>query len=331
MRTVFVVGAGASAEFGFPVGAGLQNQIRNRVSPELLPNQNSRELESLDRELHTRGVPYEEQNELFSWFGRTLPLANSIDSFLEDQSNPGDAISFLGKYFIAKLIAEAEQASPLYLKPRKRPDFGELSKTWLGKFWAKLNRGGAARVTEKSFREISFVTFNYDRCIEQFLFLACQAYYRMTPATSADFVRDIAICHVYGSLGDPFSDREGLMFGEGSLPDHVIKPSERILTYSERVGTDQLHSIAQHLNRADQIVFLGFSYAPINQRILDRAEISGGLRKVFGTSYRMSSPDKERAREWCDNTFRRGEPGAHLQDTSASEFFDQNALLFGQR
>lgn len=331
MRTVFVVGAGASAEFGFPVGASLQNQIRNRVSPELLPNQTSRELEALAGELEARGVPYEEQNELFSWFGRTLPLANSIDSFLEDQSKPGDAVSFLGKYFIAKLIAEAEQASPLYLKPRHQPDFGELSKTWLGKFWAKLNRGGAAQVNEKSFHEIAFVTFNYDRCIEQFLFFACQAYYRMSAATAADFVRDIAICHVYGSLGDPFSDDEGLIFGEGGYPHHVLKPSERILTYSERVGTDQLHSIAQHLNQAHQIVFLGFSYAPINQRILDHAEMSGGMRKVFGTSYRMSSPDKERARDWCDNTFRRGEPGTHLQDALASEFFDQNTLLFGQR
>lgn len=331
MRTVFVIGAGASKEFGFPVGPGLQDLIRRRISPESHPNKESRELELLYGPLSDRGLSYGEQYDLFRWFGRTLPLANSIDSFLEDQSEPNDPISFLGKYFIAKLIAEAERSSPLYIKRNDFPDFGLLSKTWLGKFWAKLNRGGAARITEKSFDDIAFVTFNYDRCIEQFLSLACQSYYRMDRRTAADFVRAVTIHHVYGSLGDPFQGGDGLLFGEGEHPHEVFYPSERIMTYSERVGSDHLSNIATSMNSAEQIVFLGFSYAPINQRLLDRADQSDSLRSVLGTSYQMSQADHERATQWCDRTFRRGNSGAQLQNVTAAEFFEQNALLFGER
>ena len=148
MKTTFVVGAGASADFGFPVGAALQSEIAEYLKPRRMVRSGAiSHLGSIEGELAKRGLSGFDLTSRCEWFANTLPLSDSIDRFLEDQSSHDDWISFLGKYSIAKIIGERERAS--YLNRRELPmDFARFSDTWLGQFWAKMNKGGGAKIDE---------------------------------------------------------------------------------------------------------------------------------------------------------------------------------------
>jgi hypothetical protein len=47
---------------------------------------------------------------------------------------------------------------------------------------------------------VSFIVFNYDRCIEHFIFHAAQSYYGVDPGRAAQFVAAISFYHPYGSI-----------------------------------------------------------------------------------------------------------------------------------
>lgn len=332
MRTAYIIGAGASTDFGLPAGPALQRLIADFVNPDLAEGHDyNQELERIADQLEARGLSYSDQYELCSWFSRVLPLANSIDSFLETQSRPGDAVSFLGKYAITTLISQAERASPLFVERRNKIDFSSIGKTWLGRLWPKINRGGSANIVEKGLRDTSFITFNYDRCIEAFLFHAFKDYYKLSREGAVEFVNNVKIHHVYGSLGDPFGGVD-LEFGADLFCPARIDASNKIKTYSEELREDKLKELADILIQSDRIIFIGFSFLPINQMLLKSAiDLNGEilqLKQVTGTAFKMSHHDTQRAAQWCDFTFRRGNPGANLQQVSGADFFDQNTLLF---
>ena len=158
MKTLFVAGAGASADFDLPVGASLQRDISKFVNPRVnTSDRGNIELERISSLIEDRGVPYQQQFELFEWMSRTLPLASSIDSFLEKQSVGGDAISFLGKYAIASLVSSSEKKSPLFVERRAHPNFEKLYDSWLGRLFPLINKGGAANIDEKGLDEFAFL------------------------------------------------------------------------------------------------------------------------------------------------------------------------------
>lgn len=330
MRTLFVVGAGASADFGLPVGTQLITQIRalfdlNTVSDSSM----GYEIDRIAQPWQDAGVALHQQMETLNWMRRTLPLANSIDDFLEKHSQLGDGLSFIGKYAIATLISKAESESPLYNRMNHSPEFDSLSETWLGRLFPLINRGGAANVDEKGLDHVSFLTFNYDRCIEQFLFYAFREFYRIDDEDAANLVDAVDIHHAYGRLGD-FRGRSGdLAFGQSNFGPARISAISSIKTYSEQLEDRERHRVQDMINRADRIIFVGFGFLPINQKLL-HTDISNFafLKEVLGTSIGMSPADRQRAESWCNSAFRNGHSGTQLTPVKGGDFFSQNRLLF---
>lgn len=330
MKTLFVVGAGASADFGLPVGSALQRQIVKFLRPDKHSENFGRDLEFVMNEIQARGLRYENLFATLEWMSDNLPMARSIDSFLETQGNDGDAISFLGKYAIATLISRGEAASPLFL-PRKdsKPNFDAIVETWLGQLWLLINKGGAAKVDEKGLDDYAFLTFNYDRCIELFLYRTFSSFFRMSHHTAQEFVERVSIRHVYGSLGDALGDSRGLPFGYTELAEERVESVGNIKTYSEQLADEEVQKIGAMFDWAEAIVFVGFSFAPMNTKLL-QASFRGdeSLRKIYGTSYQMSQFDKRSAESWCGRVFRNGFDAPHLEDQTGAEFFRQHQLLF---
>lgn len=65
-----------------------------------------------------------------------------------------------------------------------------------------LFEGTFAIELEDIFRNISFIFFNYDRCIEFYLWIALQDYFNITSQEAAKLVQTkLKIIHPYGSLG----------------------------------------------------------------------------------------------------------------------------------
>lgn len=328
MTIVFVVGAGASVEFGFPTGPILQQTIsrfyRRNLRDEL--DFDSRLVEILTPLTARYGISYNEFLETAKWISESLSLAPSIDSFLETHSSGQDLIGDLGKFSIAAAIAEAEHRSSLFQDPRNAPDFTTLASSWLGQMWKKGVTGVRNTKPESALANFRFVTFNYDRCIEQFIILAYCKYFRCNITDAIELLKLRPVEHVYGSLG-PIDGYDSL-FGQVRSGAQLVHSIELLKTYSEQVDTDTHTNITNIFSESDTVIFLGFSFASINRDFLKSTILDGSRKRVYGTCLGMSDLDARFATSWANMEFRAGLDGATMIPSTAADFFSQGSLIF---
>jgi hypothetical protein len=146
----------------------------------------------------------------------------------------------------------------------------EANESWLARLFGLLNEGIPPAEAERVFESCSFVTFNYDRCIERYLQLAFQQSMNRTAEDAAALVNAIPIVHVYGSLGR-FADHNGwggVAFGPPSF--QIKKAAASIKTFTEIVPTETVDRIGELIEQAELIVFLGFAFDPLNVNVLFR-------------------------------------------------------------
>src|SRR5690606_32255000 len=78
---------------------------------------------------------------------------------------------------------------------------GNLQNTW----YAPLARLLFSQVSKSEPRtalaNVQFVIFNYDRCLEEFMWLATQAYFDISHEEAAEILAGVPFIHPYGSLG----------------------------------------------------------------------------------------------------------------------------------
>ena len=66
--------------------------------------------------------------------------------------------------------------------------------------------------------DISFITFNYDRSLEQFLYFAFKHWEGLPEDVCVDRVRDLQINHIYGKLGPlDWESENGNVLGCGNF------------------------------------------------------------------------------------------------------------------
>jgi hypothetical protein len=328
MTVVFVVGAGASVEFGFPTGPALQETIarflRRNLRDEL--DFDRRLVEIIDDLTARHGVSYSDFLETAKWMSEALPLAPSIDSFLETHSSGSDLIGDLGKFSIAAAIAEAEHRSPLFQDPRNNPDFTLLTNSWLGQMWKKGVAGVRNTSPERALSNFRFLTFNYDRCIEQFVILAYCKYFRCNIIDAVSLLKSRPVEHVYGSLGP--IDGHGSFFGQVRAGSQIFHSIDGLMTYSEQVATETHTNITNMISNSDIVIFLGFSFASINRDFLHSTILDGSRKRVYGTCLGMSDLDTRFATSWANREFRSGLDGATMINSTAADFFSQGSLIF---
>ena len=97
-----------------------------------------------------------------------MPGSLSIDNLMDAHRTDED-ISFIGKLAITKAILAAERKSKLYRKPGEREfTFADIAGTWLMPFF-QIASEGVKENAAQIFENVTFIVFNYDRCIERFL------------------------------------------------------------------------------------------------------------------------------------------------------------------
>ena len=128
-RNVFIVGAGASSEFGLPTGAGLLDAIRNSAtfsydSRERLMSGDDFLKEVFIEAERTKtgksGVDNQAYIEASNKIAQNAPLAPSIDNFLHTRRGEPFLVE-VGKLLIAYEILKAERASRLFVDPHSPP------------------------------------------------------------------------------------------------------------------------------------------------------------------------------------------------------------------
>jgi hypothetical protein len=310
-RTLFVLGAGTSAEAGMPIGPKLAAAIGKKM--DIRFEHFNKPVGEGDIQLYAQITNQlrTDANEIQSagWLIRDgIALSQSIDDFL-DIHRDDQHVNLFGKAAIVKTILEAERTSKLSTSLAMMPA-GEvfkpekLANTWFLKFMHMLGRGIPKGDARQIFDNVSFIIFNYDRCVEHFLHNALQKVYGFREGEAADILADCTIIHPYGQVGEYSPKGGGISFGAASADYRAV--SQQIKTYTEQIAAaDVMTQIAAEFHKAECIVFLGFAYHSQNMRLLAPATPLPP-KHIFGTAYDMSDADTDVVSHQIANFFQDG-------------------------
>jgi hypothetical protein len=265
-NSVFVVGAGASSEFGLPVGYELMNTIRQNTAYQMEAGRfisGARTIAAYYEKIYrTDTEALRRRIDTSRQISRGITSADSIDEYIYRYSED-PLVAEVGKLHIAHAISKAESSSILSFQNGFGDDISSADNTWLWPFAKALMNGIRASELKRIGSNITIICFNYDRCIEHYLMHALKASFEGLSLDSAgEIVSEINIIHPYGSLGD----LNRITFGDASK---FAGMAENLITWSETISDeDMIREIRKAIRSAQQLVFLGFGFANQNMELL---------------------------------------------------------------
>lgn len=299
-RNVVVIGAGASKEFNLPTGEELKDKI-SKISDIEFDDFNMNLL---------RGDPdivrclYELSNNRdisahleAAWQIRNnMPLAPSIDNFLHTHQENNEIVEF-GKVAIVKAILDAEAKSLLLTERNNQGNYqlkaNSVKDTWLSRLFQILVAGRSFDDFLKAMENITFISFNYDRCIHQFIFHAAKSYFGLGASQDARLIQTLDILYPYGSIGEFQHYHDGQTnFGAKLREQQLVTASKRIRTFTEGSEPERVSAIHEAFEAAEVAIFLGFGFLPLNMELLFGEEMFEA-KKVLATSFGMSENSKD--------------------------------------
>lgn len=314
-KLVLVIGAGASSELGLPVGSELKAKIAALLDIRFDHKQVSGDYqiaEALRVALRQSGLARPDINGylIAAWAIRdAMPQAISIDHFID--SRRGDEKTELcGKLAIVRSILHAEECSTIYLNSSNQGkiNYTSTETSWLNQFMRLLTENCQSSDLKDRLSSVAFIIFNYDRCIEHYMYHWLQTYYGLSEAAASELFAGMSIYHPYGSVGAlPWQARGGFVgFGEEIERERLLESAKRIKTFTE--GTDpessEIAEIRRTVAAARNVLFLGFAFHKLNMQLL---KLSGkrqpfpGISRVFATAKGISNFDLDDiTSEICD-------------------------------
>jgi hypothetical protein len=291
---VFIIGAGASADYGMPLGGTLAAAIAADANfyfeRSALTRGDAGLLELLrskcDRDTADR----------YFEAGRRLAAAISscvsVDDALYLLSEFPEAVQ-LGKICIVRSILQAEHNSTLKLWPetgQMRPDAGRDG--WIEQMFSMAITNYKLGELQHAFDNVTFINFNYDRCLAHYVYWSLQRV-GLTEEDAKTIVGGLSIIRPYGTLGSILPGaRDWLRFGATAHLD-VFNTMNRIRTYTE---SEALHD-KEHLQRgmmdAAIYIFLGFGFHRQNLELLSvltdvpihaRSQVLATVYKIDGAN-----------------------------------------------
>ncbi len=303
-KTVFIVGAGASREAGLPTGEQLKDVIASKlnitykvgIDPTSPDTGDAAIAWALVEHVRKKGTGDINSYLFEAWKIRdAMPQAISIDNYIDAHStNPG--LVLCGKLAIVQSIIKAERKSKLFIndEPGKISDFdhNRVKDTWYLKFFQLLTENVRKEEAHTVFDNLSFIIFNYDRCVEHYLYHALQNYYSMGERDVPEILARLKISHPYGAVGRlPWQNSASVVFGGRRNNMTLLDIAADIRTFTERMEDDAtLVTIRNQVQEAETVVFLGFAFHPMNIQLLS-PETPSNTKRVFGTCVGISNGD----------------------------------------
>jgi hypothetical protein len=292
-----VIGAGASAELGFPTGASLKERIAKALSFYT----DGFRLTSGDLTLH-RSIQNKFGRDADAYFNASHELSNvmpsfvSIDEALHYLSARPEVVT-VGKAAIVHEILRAERESLLFKKgDRKFANLERVDRSWLPHFLSMALSSHTHEDVETIFSRVTIINFNYDRSIEHFLYTALQRNAAVSEVRAKKIVSELRVIRPYGSIGQLWPQRgEGVHFGAEISGDYeaLFSVIENIRTYTEQnLAKDALDEIQKAINSAKVVLLLGFGFHSQNKRLLQSLEQSH-MRRAFATVYGIDEQNHE--------------------------------------
>lgn len=296
-RNLIIVGAGASTDFGLPLGTGLVANIRERIEAESKNPGDPRPVLDAAMMSNQSGDYGAAMRDLCGG----LVSARSIDRLLDSRSDR-PLVTLLGKCGIVTEILQREGASQFGAVAtegwhQRQAALVHANDTWLAGLFGLLQEGIPPHSALKIFESISFITFNYDRCIEQYLRLAMHHILNLSMADAIEIVNQIKILHVYGCIGDlPDADGiGGVPYGAGY--EYTKEASDSIRTFTEGTDDGTVERIQDFVRNAQDLYFMGFGFDPKNVSLLFTKPLNMGrylvgAQRVMGTGLGFAGPEQ---------------------------------------
>ncbi|OVE76759.1 hypothetical protein BVX97_00480 [bacterium E08(2017)] len=278
--TALILGAGASAPYGFPLGP----ELKNRLLEQTANGQTQTLLQELGFDL-----------KLLRLFSDALRYGThpTVDVFLEKKTSFRD----IGSFLIALTLIPLE--SPQALFPQK---------DWYGDLFNTLNLEGLSNTDN-----LSIVTLNYDRSLEHFLFNNIEYNCPDILMEQAHKNREkIHIVHAHGSLGNYPDVGYGI---SSSNKDAIRSAADSIKIISDHLAdSDDFADAKDSIKRAERIVIIGFGY---NQVTLDAllADVASDGRAIYGTAYKLDNKDRERVEDFFNGNISLGSQNQTAMET----------------
>lgn len=276
-KTVFILGAGTSKTYGYPLGDELRKQILSVYKDSLI---------NLQRKVEFRDF-INESNAFIEHFRKSGD--KSIDLFLSKFSE----YRIPGIKAILYRIFEAERQSifldEIYFRNKRNLD-NSIIDDWM---WYLYNRltSSLNRVTSYkkiNFNNIAFITFNYDRSLEHFFYerLENGFNYKVINGSPTEVISTLQFEHVYGQIAylpwqnnNNFLSYDGFDFNYGIVDEYV----DNIKIIGERTN-ENMEDIFDLIKNANKIMFLGFGYDETNLKTLGFPQILSSNQQVCGTA-----------------------------------------------
>ena len=324
--TVFILGAGASEEVKMPVGRGLADAIAKQM--EVFYSQGGDLVGKGDKGLVREigaAIGLVEAVAAAKRLREGLPLVKSIDDFL-DQNSADQALIRVAKAAIAKSVLNAEGGSQLaYFDDQRQPhlNVANIANTWFVKLMRMLRNSDPNHVLDN----LSFIVFNYDRCLEFFLLSSLADRYDLSGEEAASIIRGVPIFHPYGRVANlarlyPDGVPYGWTAGE-------MKPlTNNIRTYTEEISEEaRLSEMHKTLEKADNVVFLGFAFHEQNMNLL-RPKAPLATKNVLGTVKDISGSNLPIVRKRLASIFApdAGNNLVKLHGMTCAQLFDEYEL-----
>lgn len=289
--TVFIVGAGASAECSLPTGAELKKKISVGAK---FPFEFSRQIVG-DQDLlyalksHFRGS--HEQMESFSRAGNdlaeTISTFASIDEALHWWRARPEIVE-IGKVAVAHYILDAERNCVLGNNRKTgRVDVDLANQTWLHCFMSIALAGLDRESAPFAFKNVTIINFNYDRTIEQYIYWALQQRAGVERNVAAQAVSNLRMIRPYGSIGKlDWNGQHEVEFG--MTGGDVFSISRNIRTFTEQIEEVSIaEGIDEALEAANLIVLLGFGFHQQNLDLFERkvGKTRGAPKTVIATAF----------------------------------------------
>jgi hypothetical protein len=268
-KTLFVLGAGASKPFGFPLGDELRDEIISKPK--------------IGWWLRQCGFREDECDNFRFEFKRS---GFSIDAFLARRAE----FDKIGRVAISAALVPHEQDDALYFADG-RPGWSD----WYQSLWKSLV-GNALDATELLDRRFRSITFNYDRSLERYLHLTVMSSFGLDAAKGYEVVKSFFPYHVYGQLGPYESDTS---FRREPTDVSAAASNLKVMPSARPTSDDQCKAL---FSWADEVYFLGFAFDAMNCARLGLAETlaavglaSGTQPNIHATGVGINYPDETRA------------------------------------
>lgn len=286
-ETVFILGAGASAPYGYPTGAGLKRLIcyeTIKLLDQLIPNASaidySWQKDQTDAIIKHSGKFIDQFRESPGDF---------IDRFLEANSKV-PFIPETGRTLITLSILLAEKDSKF---------LGDMSEKNMARDWYKelfnlmdeQSRGSEGYLEFRK-NKVNFITFNYDRSLEYFFYNSLLRTYGsidLKKHKPLDLI-PFKFVHVYGKIDNfPWEEPSGLEYrAEYRVRDIIRKVGSNIKLIHEKDDAF-LNEIKELIADAKNIFSLGFGYDEDNMKALGWPEGFNEGKNIFGTAFKLSA------------------------------------------